>query len=591
MEIRIKLCRSPPGTSDLRSVRQATTYQSYTAQNGHEKEAVMAYKEDELKMMVNAIDFNKRIEDRQYRLRLEDKLHRSYEELRNRPPRWIFQQLSFAAFNPELFPNDLIEVAEHISSHAEIDTTSVLLVLFGSISAAMCGRYVVQVDHEWRESGGLYIVEAAESGSRKSYVISTAKAPLDQYFEKLSLEHEVQSAKYKKNNKHLEVFKRKVINLLINNHLKSSSADGIYFGDPNEVLPELQHTIDSLDKNTEATKPKYSTPPQIFLSIASRVSAGEGMSKQGEFACVFEAEGSFFESEIANKSTHPGLYLKSYDMERYDYSSKNVGKISMQKPSMTIVAFVQPDVLMNFYSNKNLKSRGLNARFLPHFASKPSNFIRHRSLPPTPKPGAMIAYNAKITEMLKRNFTQDKNREIWTVSLTPKAYELVKTYEQNTQPYVRSLEYLHMSSFLAKAHGAVVRLALCIHAWNNPKPEQSPITREEVEAAISLMDVIVEHANIAFSPERSQACVDAQEILAWIRRCDWTDIIPVFQAQDAMSAISGLNKKQCHAALDLLEQHDNIRQYFEAGRDRLCVLNPQLVNQNIIQNNRPIGRY
>ena len=215
----------------------------------------MAYNDENLQAMVTNIEFNKRFEDAQYRWRLEDKLYRSYEELRHRPPRWIFQQRSFAAFNPELFPKDLIEIAEHIGSNAEMDTTSVLLTLIGSTAAAMCGRYVVQVDHEWREPCSLYIVEAAESGSRKSYVISTAKAPLDQYFEKLSLEHEAQSDKYKKNNKHLEVFKRKVINSLINSHLKSSSADGIYFGDPNEVLPELQHTIDSLDKNTKATKP------------------------------------------------------------------------------------------------------------------------------------------------------------------------------------------------------------------------------------------------------------------------------------------------------------------------------------------------
>jgi hypothetical protein len=41
-----------------------------------------------------------------------------------------------------------------------------------------------------------------------------------------------------------------------------------------------------------------------------------------------------------------------------------------------------------------------------------------------------------------------------------------------------------------------------------------------------------------------------------------------------------LTKKQCHAALDLLEQHNYIRQYLEAGIDRLCMLNPRLVEQN-----------
>ena len=551
----------------------------------------MAYRDDDLKKMLSVIDINQRIEEEQYRRRLEDKLYRMYEELRNLPYRWVFEQRSFRCVNLELFPKDMVEVVEHIASHAEIDTTSVLLALLGSISASLCGRYVVQVDLEWGEPGCLYVVEAAESGSRKSYVIGTLKHPFEQYFGELTLEHEAQSAKSNQDNKHIGTLKRRVISFLISSHLKNSSADGVYLGDPNEALSDIQGTINGLDQIVEATKPTFSTAPQIFLSTTSRVSAGEGMSKQGENACVFEAEGSFFEGEIANKSTHPGLYLKAYDMERYDYSSKNVGKISLQKSAMTILAFAQPDVLMKFYSNKNLKTRGLNARFLPYFASKPSTMSRQRSAPPSLKPGAMRVYNAKITEMLKRNYTQDKNRVIRTVSVTPEAYDLVKAYEQDMKQYVASPEYLHMSSFLAKAHGAVVRLALCVHAWNNPEPELSPITREEMEAAISLMDVIIEHANIAFTPERSQACVDAQEIIAWIRRCDWTDTIPVFQAHDAMNAISGLNKQRCHAALDLLEQHDYIRQYFEAGRDRICVLTPQLVESNFPQRNRLTRRY
>lgn len=551
----------------------------------------MDYRDDELKKMLSVVDTNQRFEEEQYRQRLKNKLYRMYEELRHLSYKWIFGQRSFATVDPKLFPKDMIEVTEHVGSHSEFDSTPILLKLLGCISIALCGRYVVQVDAEWAEPGCLYIVVAAESGSRKSAVIGTIKRPFDQYFGELTLEHEAQSAKFNQDNRHANTLKRRVVSFLISSHLKNSSEDGIYIGDPNEALSDIQNTIDGMDQLVEGTKPKFSTAPQIFMSITSRVSAGEEMSKQGENASVCEAEGSFFEGEIAHKSTHPGLYLKAYDMERYDYSSKNVGKISLQKPTMSIVTFVQPDVLMKFYSNKNLKTRGLNARFLPFFASKPSTLSRQRSASPSLKPGAMRAYSAKITEMLKRNYTQDKNRVIRTVSVTPEAYDLVKTYEQDMKQYVASPEYLHMSSFLAKAHGAVVRLALCVHAWNNPEPELSPITREEMEAAISLMDVIIEHANIAFTPERSQACVDAQEIIAWIRRCDWTDTIPVFQAHDAMNAISGLNKQRCHAALDLLEQHDYIRQYFEAGRDRICVLNPQLVESNFPQRNRLTGRY
>lgn len=97
----------------------------------------------------------------------------------------------------------------------------------------------------------------------------------------------------------------------------------------------------------------------------------------------------------------------------------------------------------------------------------------------------MAIYNSKITEMLKRNFTQDKNREIWTVSVTPEAYNALQEYEQTGKGLVSDPKYKHMSAFISKAHGAIARLAMSIHAWNNPMPELCPITLDEVEAAIS----------------------------------------------------------------------------------------------------------
>lgn len=556
---------------------------------GMKKEFGMSFNNDD-RNIFTIMEIQKRIEDAKNIWRVDAKLRRMYEELRQYAPCLINEMQSFATFNPELFPKDLMDVVEHISSHAEMDKNSVLLALLGGISSAMCGRYGIQLDSEWWEYCCLFIVIAALSGSRKSLVSKMVVAPFDKQFAAWIEEYEAQSAEYEQIKNHLELLKRKLTNAIVASHVKESLSDGVYSGNPKETLSDLQDNIDYIDQHVNSTKSKFSTAPQIFLSVATRVSAGADMSKQGEFALVSEAEGSLFESEIANNSTHPGLYLKSYDGESYYYTSIKVGKVAMRRPGMTITTFVQPDVLKRFYNNKNLKERGLNARFLPLFASKPFLVSHLRSLPTLSKAGAMTVYNSKITEMLKRNFTQDKNKEIWTVYVTPEAYELIKAYEQHIKQYVGSPEFLHMNSFLAKAHGAVARLALCIHAWNNPKPEMCPITRDEVEAAMSLMNVIAEHANIAFAPERSQACVDAQAILDWVRRCDWTEC-PIFSDLDARNAINGLNKKRCHAALDLLEDHHCIRQYFKAGKDRICVLNPQLVEPNLLQQSRLIGSY
>lgn len=518
-----------------------------------------------------------------YLARRNAKLNFMYNELRCNAFRVIFKLPCSGIINTSLFPKNLIDVVLHISSHSEVDIGSVLLTILGCISTALCGRYIVNIDNEWREPCCLYIVIAAPSGFRKSYIIQILKGVFDSFFAELNEEFDNESSRFDRSKECIDQLKRQIISAYVRSHVKDAMADGIYSGDPKQALANLEMSTKKIDELADSSKPKFSSAPQIFLSKISSVTAGATIARQGEYGCVFEAEGGFFEGEIAHKSTHPGLYLKAYDMERYDYSSQKIGKISMRCPAMNITTFVQPDVLMRFYSNRNLKERGLNARFLPLFSTKNSTPSMLN-----PATGSMLDYNSRVSKMLRRNFSQDKGRKIFDVSVTPEAYARIKGVEQLYKQEVEARRFspinrkkfeMSISSFLSKAHGSIVRLALAIHAWNYPEPEQYPITLEEVEAAISMMDVIIAHAHAAFNHERSQACYDAQLILDWISRCDWTNHSPVFESHKAMEAISGLNKKQCHVALDLLEEHGYIKQLIEAGHDRICVLHPQLVEQ------------
>jgi hypothetical protein len=531
------------------------------------------------KNFLDHLDVNRKLAAANSMRRIEGILHRMYEDLRFYEPQRFMGTPFFRYLNLELFPKDLIEVVEYISSLAELDTNSVLLATLGSIASAMCGRYAVQVDEGWKEAGCLYTVISAPSGSRKSAVMSNLAKPFEHHFEELNIEFEEPSAAYEEMQEHLTLLKKKLLTASVNNHMNNYFETGIYSGNPKEALGELKELADVLDRDANLAKPRFRSAPQIFSSTGSKVSIGDNMSRQGEYTCIHEAEGGFFEGEVAFKSGHPDLFLKAYDMENYDYKSGRVGKIAMRRPAMCITAFVQPEVLQKWYQNTKLRGRGMIQRFLVLFAYKPIWGPQNMCLPTPPKAGSLLAYNSKISEMLKRNFTQDKNREIRPVTVTPDAYAYVKDVEKCIKQYIDSGMYLPMQSFLSKAHGSLVRLALCIHAWNNPTPEDCPITLEEMVAAASLMGVIFEHAQTAFAPEHAQTCSDASEILTWIYRCDWTGRRG-FSDADVRTAISGLTKKQCHAALDLLEQHNYIRQYLEAGIDRLCMLNPRLVEQN-----------
>ncbi len=531
------------------------------------------------KNVLDHLDVNRKLAAHYSVRRIEGILHRMYEDLRPYEPLPIMGTPFFRCFNPELFPKDLMEVVEYIASLAELDTNSVLLATLGGIASALCGRYVVQVDDGWKEAGCLYSVISAPSGSRKSAVMGNLAKPFELHFEELNIEFEEQSAAYEEIQGHLALLKKKLVTAYVNNHMNDYFETGSYSGNPKQALADLQELVDALNRDANLAKPRFRSAPQIFSSTGSKVSIGDNMSRQGEYTCIFEAEGGFFEGEIAFKSGHPDLFLKAFDMEGFNYSSNKVGKVAMRRTSMCITAFVQPDVLLKWYLNTKLRGRGMIQRFLVLFAYKPIRGFQNMCLPTPPKAGSLLAYNSKISEMLKRNFTQDKNREIRTVTITPEAYAYVKDFEKCIKQDIDSGMFLNMQSFLSKAHGATVRLALCIHAWNNPIPEECPITGEEMCAAISLMHVILEHAQTAFAPEYAQTCTDANEILTWVYRCDWSGRRG-FSDADVRTAISGLTKKQCHAALDLLEHHNYIRQYLEAGIDRLCVLNPRLFEQN-----------
>jgi hypothetical protein len=134
------------------------------------------------------------------------------------------------------------------------------------------------------------------------------------------------------------------------------------------------------------------------------------MSRQGEYTCIFEAEGGFFEGEIAFKSGHPDLFLKAFDMEGYNYSSNKAGKVAMRRTSMCITAFVQPDVLLKWYLNTKLRGRGMIQRFLVLFAYKPIHGFQTCCLP-TLRKRDRCGLQLQDLQMLSETLTLDKNRE------------------------------------------------------------------------------------------------------------------------------------------------------------------------------------
>lgn len=543
----------------------------------------------EKKVYIDNIDVDRRIQTAEENKHIDAVLRQYYNKLWGLECTRLDNNPIIATFMPELFPSSLMGAVNHIGILSEFDSAPVLLAALESIASALCGRYCVQDEEGRTEAGCLYTALIVPPGSNQSIVTNNLREPFDKHFAKLGEEFEEQIAKFENTGKPLTLLKNKVSTKVAAIHVKNTCEGGIYVGNPLSYLSALKCSMEGIDPIIDATKPKFETCPQFYWSNAKKAHAAEIMSRQGEFACVFDSDGIFFENEICSKSAHQELYSKAYNMNSYNPSSKNSGKGPMRRPAMCVSTFVQLDASMKLYKECKRRGRELHSAFLPLFTSMQFSTRPYTYFPTPPNAGAMIIYNDKISEMLNRNYTHDKNRKIWTVTLSPEAYKLIKEYEYKLKPFISILDLAHIRTFLSRAHGSAVRLALCIHAWNYSEPENHPITHQEMQAAISLMDFIIMHANIAFAPEISQATIDAQSILNWIGSCDWTTK-PVFSEIDAKNAISNLNKDRCHAALNLLEKCNYIIQYRKAGIHRQCVLNPRLVEPNFPPRNALIGQ-
>jgi hypothetical protein len=544
----------------------------------------------EKKVYIDNIDLDRRIFIAEDKTHINAVLYDKYEKLRRLELNQIDHNNISATFMPELLPNSLMGTVNQIASLTKYDSEPVLLATLGNIASALCGRYCVQVEEGRTEAGCLYTVISAPPGSKQSTLIDSLREPFDKHFAKLGEEFEEQIAKFENTGKPLTLLKNKVSTKVAAIHVKNTCEGGIYVGDPLSYLSALKCSTEDFDQIIDATKPKYETRPQFYWSNTRKASAEEIMSRQGEFSCVLDKDGTFFENEICSRSAYDELYFKSYNMDSYYPRSKYAGKEPMKRPAMCVTTFVQIDTLMRWYKDSKRRGRELHATFLPFFTSMPFLTHKYTSLPTPPSAGAMLTYNDKISEMLNRNYTHDKSRKIWIVTLSPEAYKLIKEYESLIKPFIAEPDLAHISTFLSMADGSAVRLALCIHAWNYSEPEKYPITHEEMKAAISLMDLIIMHANIAFAPDLIQAITDAQSILNWIGRCDWT-ARPVFSENDAKNAISNLSMDRCRAALNLLEKCNYIMQYHKVGIHRQCVLNPRLVEQNFSPLNTFVRRF
>ena len=294
------------------------------------------------------------------------------------------------------------------------------------------------------------------------------------------------------------------------------------------------------------------------------------MEQGGHLACC-NGENTFIRS--SKILTECSSYLLSvHDMEHIDDLTKTASSFSIERPAVTILQMAQPNVALKFYQDEDLKIIGLSPRFIPLFSTSDCRIIDDN--PDRLMEILKELYEPRITALLERYFSQDKDAEKFVLHLHEKAYALVKQFESDFL-YARSQGFTFMSSFHNKAHGHAVRFAAAIHAFNHAYEaiQDSEISEAEMRAGIVMMKMVLPHAEYVFNQSLLAAHIGAVAIIKALLRCSQGAEVFELTARE-LSQMTHLKKQEVEPALALLESHNLCALYREPGRATVVLLHP-----------------
>jgi replicative DNA helicase len=253
------------------------------------------------------------------------------------------------------------------------------------------------------------------------------------------------------------------------------------------------------------------------------------MSENEGRLAVLDAEGAAFGHMIGRYSQNPAIeiYLKGHSGE--DHTTDRAGgsgsarrTVSVHKAALTIGCAVQPEVLAELRKKRDLVGKGALARCLFSF-SEDTDAADEFDTPDLDEQ-VIASYRKRIEELLTLSPSlqaDDEGQPIpHMIELDPPARVLFTDFYREVKREQRSEGGGLFGEWIAKLHGATLRLAGVLHMAAHGKPgAERSISSETMAAAIELGKYFAVHARAALARIREdEATEGALRILAWVKR-------------------------------------------------------------------------
>lgn len=370
------------------------------------------------------------------------------------------------SFPVQALPKVIGDYVQALSEFTQTPSEMAGLLSLGVLAAAFQHRYEVKVQEGYTEPLCLYTVAVANPGERKSPVHKHLLSPVYEY-EKNRRKSEygdvlANEAQYRALEKRLAVQQKKF-------------AEG----------KATKEDIESASK--EIAEFVKIHPYRLAMDDVTPEKLIDAMSTQKSHALIISsAEGGIFDimsgrySDIQNID----VFLKAWSRE--SISVERVGRAAnhINKPALSFILTVQPEVLSGLMSNPSMRGCGLCGRFLYAVCNSK---IGTREIMPSPIPKDITAhYHSFITKILS-----DEQKGI--ISLGEDAYKVYVPFARFIESCMN--DYLDfMPDWANKFTGSVVRIAGLIHASENNNPCAMFINADTMKRAQSIGMCLLNHA-------------------------------------------------------------------------------------------------
>jgi hypothetical protein len=216
---------------------------------------------------------------------------------------------------------------------------------------------------------------------------------------------------------------------------------------------------------------------------------------------MFSAEGGIFDilKGLYSQVTNIDTFLKAHCGDSIRVDRKGRPAEFIDKPCLTTLLFIQPDVLRELIGNDTFRGRGLVARFLYVY---PQSTVGSRKYKTQPIPQEVEQRYRQLCE----DMLDDSLQEPKTLTLSQEAETISEQFYNELEPRLgKDGDLEHMADWSGKLHGEVLRIAGLLHVVSNaslngkgysdiPFEDYLAITGKTMADAVELGQYFLAHA-------------------------------------------------------------------------------------------------